>query len=286
MSNAPEVAQLQPSDHRSLQQAKNFLENPGLIAQLTNLVGAPLEAGIKRLPKGFSKRLSSTLQSALMKSARWALKTMGDSQQESWNKSHIASVAITGGVSGFFGLGVMAIEVPITTTIILRSIADIGRSEGESLKSGNFIPECLKVFALGGPSKNDDSTESGYYAVRTALAYEVHASAQYVAKEMENAVAGSAANAAKTGTEKTAPRLVLLIQKVAEKLGITYSEKFAAQIIPIFGALGGAGINAIFMSHFQNMARGHFIVRRLERKYGVDLIKMVYDSLPSYEELL
>jgi hypothetical protein len=29
---------------------------------------------------------------------------------------------------------------------------------------------CLEVFALGGPSSSDDGTESGYFAVRTALA--------------------------------------------------------------------------------------------------------------------
>lgn len=293
MSNTFEDAQLHPQDHRSLQQAKNLLENPGLMAQLTNLVGTPLEAGLKKLPKGFSKRLNSALESALMKSARGALKTISDTHQASWNKSHMASVAITGGVGGFFGPLTMAIEVPLTTTIILRSIADIARSEGEPLKSGDFIPECIKVFALGGPSKNDDSTESGYYAVRAALAYEAHISAQYLAKEIENAAAEAAAkaaaktavNAAKATTEKTAPRLVLLIQKVAEKLGLTYSEKFAAQLIPILGALGGASINAVFMNHFQDMARGHFIVRRLERKYGADLIKRVYNSLPSYAEL-
>jgi len=38
-------------------------------------------------------------------------------------------------------------------------------------------------------------------------------------------------------------------------------------------------INTIFIDHFQNMARGHFIIRRLERLYGKDLVKQEYDKL-------
>ena len=43
------------------------------------------------------------------------------------------------------------------------------------------------------------------------------------------------------------------------------SEKLAAQAAPILGAIGGAAVNAAFADHFQTLARGHFIVRRLER---------------------
>ncbi len=35
----------------------------------------------------------------------------------------------------------------------------------------------------------------------------------------------------------------------------------------------------IARDHFQNMARGHFIVLRLERVYGKDLVKQEYDKL-------
>jgi hypothetical protein len=38
-------------------------------------------------------------------------------------------------------------------------------------------------------------------------------------------------------------------------------------------------INTIFIDHFQDMARGHFIVRRLERVYGTDEVKRQYEKL-------
>jgi hypothetical protein len=47
----------------------------------------------------------------------------------------------------------------------------------------------------------------------------------------------------------------------------------------VVGGLGGATLNVLFMGHFQSMARGHFVVRRLERKYGADVIRGEYDRL-------
>ena len=50
--------------------------------------------------------------------------------------------------------------------------------------------------------------------------------------------------------------------------------------VPAIGAIGGSLINGIFMSHFQNMARGHFKIRKLERKYGKDEVRRAYKALP------
>lgn len=271
MKNPPDVRPLAPEDRRSLQHAKNLLANPGLVAQLTSLLGTPIEAVIKRLPKGANKRVNSTLETALLKCARTAARTMDDSTGErSWNKTHKGVVAFTGAAAGFFGPGTMVIEIPLTTTIIFRSIADVARSEGESIKTGEGIQECIKVFALGGTSTNDDATESGYFAVRSALAAQVKKGADFVAKG---------------ASEEVAPAIVALIKKVVEILGIQYSEKVAAQLLPIIGSIGGGLINLIFIDHFQGMARGHFIVRRLERAYGAAFIREMYDSLPDYEDL-
>ena len=51
------------------------------------------------------------------------------------------------------------------------------------------------------------------------------------------------------------------------------SQKVAAQAVPLIGAAGGGAINVLFMNHFQQMARSHFIVRRLERAYGAEVIR-------------
>lgn len=59
------------------------------------------------------------------------------------------------------------------------------------------------------------------------------------------------------------------------------TQKVAAQALPVVGALGGAAVNYAFIEHFQDVARGHFTIRRLERVYGKDKIRTEYDLIAS-----
>ena len=53
-----------------------------------------------------------------------------------------------------------------------------------------------------------------------------------------------------------------------------------AVTVPLHSNLGGCGlVNTMFISHFQDMARGHFSIRRLERRYGADAIQDTYQRL-------
>ena len=38
-------------------------------------------------------------------------------------------------------------------------------------------------------------------------------------------------------------------------------------------------INLLFTDHFQDMSRGHFTVRRLEREFGADEVRTAYEGL-------
>lgn len=66
---------------------------------------------------------------------------------------------------------------------MLRSIADIARSEGERLRTPEAKLACLEVLALGGRSPNDDTNESAYFAIRGALAKVVSEAAKYIAEK-------------------------------------------------------------------------------------------------------
>ncbi len=254
-------------DRKELQFAKNLLENPGIAAKVTNLIGTPIEKGLGLLPDNWNENISGVTQAALLKASDAAIFTMknipGEPSSNIWHK---LGVAISGGVGGFLGISALAVELPISTTIMLRSIADIARSEGESISKVEVKLACLEVFALGGVSESDDGTESGYYAVRAALAKSVSDAAEFLAS--------------KTLTDEGAPLLVRFIAKVAERFSIQITEKVAAQAVPAIGAAGGAIINTIFMDHFQDMAKGHFVVRRLERKHGKDVVQKIYQELP------
>ena len=256
----------QQTDLNDLKKAKMLLENPGVAAKITNLLGTPIEKGFKLLPHNWNVKVGEVTQAALSKAVHAAVFTMKDAPgEESSNMWHKIAVATTGGIGGFFGLPALAVELPISTTIMLRSIADIARSEGEPNSEIASKIACIEVFALGGLSKSDDASESGYFAIRAALARSVTKAAEYIAE--------------KGLAEESAPALVRLIIQIADRFSIQVSEKAAAQAIPVIGAAGGILINTLFIDHFQDMARGHFIVRRLERKYGKEIVEAIYKTV-------
>lgn len=257
---------IQQKDLKDLKKAKTLLENPGIAAKITNLLGTPIEKGFELLPDNWNVKIGEVTQAALSKAVQAAVLTMKELPgKEASNIWHKLAVVTTGSIGGFFGLPALAIELPISTTVMLRSIADIARSENEAINQIESKIACIEVFALGGPSKSDDASESGYFAVRAALAQSISKATEHIAR---------------TGmVEEGAPALVRLIIQVAERFSIQVSEKAAAQAVPAIGAAGGAIINTLFIDHFQDMARGHFIVRRLERKYGTKIVKETYKAI-------
>jgi EcsC protein family len=261
---------LDHNDAGSLSRAKMLLENPGIAAKITNVLGTPVEAGFALLPKHWNIKVGQITQAALSKAANAAIFTMKDAPgTDTSNILHKLGVAVTGGIGGLFGIAGLAVELPISTTIMLRSIADVARSEGERINTPESKTACVEVFALGGRSKHDDASASGYFAIRRALAREVTKAAEYLAE--------------KGLAQEGAPALIRFIAAVAERFSIQVSEKLAAQAVPVIGAAGGALINTLFIDHFQDMARGHFIVRRLERKYGAEMVKAAYNNALSQE---
>ncbi|MGA9639603.1 EcsC family protein [Flavobacterium sp.] len=257
---------LTEKDSQDLRKAMVLLENPGIAAKITNFIGSPIEKGIEMLPESWSDKIGDITQTALLKATDIAIFTLNDRPKgEASNWWHKIGATVSGGVGGFFGLPALIVELPISTTIMLRSIADIARAEGESISDLDTKLACLEVFALGGKSKSDNAAESGYFVVRAALAKSVTEAAQFIAT--------------KSLAEKSSPALMKLIVKIAERFSIQVTEKIAAQSIPAIGAAGGAIVNAIFISHFQDMAKGHFIVRKLENRYGKECVKLAYEEM-------
>ncbi len=250
----------------ALQQAKTLLERPSLAAKMTGVIGAPIEKGLDFLPAKWSGALQKTTMVALRTALRMAVMTLlRKEKRDSSNGFHKGAVAVSGALGGAFGLPALAAELPISTVLMLRSIADIARSEGEAIGDTRVRLACLEVFALGGNTKVDDATETGYFAVRAALAQAVSEAAKHIAE--------------KGLSDKGAPALVRLMTQIATRFNVTVSQKAAAQAVPIIGAASGLVINTLFMDHFQKMARGHFIVRRLERSYDPEDVRRAYEKI-------
>jgi hypothetical protein len=264
------MAELSKAEIDDLRRAKLLLENPGLAAKLANYVGSPVEKGMKLLPSRVQKGVHAATEKALMKALDVAVRSLGKEDvrpgRSPRDRMHAMAAATSGAIGGAFGMAALGIELPLSTTIILRSIADIAASEGEDPRHIDTRLSCLVVFALGSPKDDrDNASESAYFAARSALATAVTEASRHLAQK----------GLAKGG----GPALVRLIGLIAARFGIVVSEKTAAQMVPIIGAAGGALINTLFIGHYQDMARGHFIVRRLEKIHGAEPIRIAYEKL-------
>jgi hypothetical protein len=253
-------------DFADLAQAVQLLEGDHFASRLTRLLGGQVRAIGRALPSPARKAIALATESALKAALRVALRSLNATAQgKANNRWHMAAASAAGAVGGAFGMAATAVELPVSTTILLRSIADIAREEGEDLKTPELALACLEVFALGGERPMAAGDESGYFAVRAGLAQSVSESARFLLKQ------GMAS--------ETAPVLVRLVSQIAARFGVVVTEKLAAQAVPVVGAVGGAAVNAAFAHHFQGMARGHFTVRRLERKHGPDIVRFEYERL-------
>jgi hypothetical protein len=249
-----------------LAEARRLLESPGIAVKASNLIGRPIEAGINLLPAGWRDKVADATREALMAALNGALRTMDRGTTApavpGWHK---LAATLSGAAGGAFGLPALLLELPVSTTIMCRSIADIARAEGEALDDPAVRLACIEVFALGGKGPGDDAAETGYFAVRAALARAVSDAAQFVASH--------------AAASEGAPALLRLVGLVAARFHIQVSEKVAAQAVPVIGAAGGALINLMFIDHYQDVSRGHFTVRRLERLYGAEVVRRAYDGL-------
>lgn len=256
---------MRKADLDELAKAAMVLESSSLTTRISQLIGMPIEKALAALPGHWSTVVARVTEIALEKALDGALLTLKDRYKKSSDKTHKLLASLSGAVGGTFGIPALAVELPVSATIMLRSIADIARSEGESLEDFETKVACLEVFALSGGGADNESADTSYYAVRSFLTKSLGDTAKHIATK----------GLAKEG----APALVKMVNAVSTRFSVPVSEKLAAQSIPAIGAIGGASINLIFIFHYQEMARAHFTVRRLERAYGEEEVKKNYTEL-------
>ena len=276
-------AALSDGDLKKLKAAVTQLEEPSFAGKLTEMLGQPIELLLDKLPDAVKGKIDGMTEAALVKALEVALKTLDDEQADDakpWNLGHKLATTVTGGLGGFFGMPALAVELPITTVVMMRSIADIARSKGEDLNDPESRLACLEVFALGSggaeatgeqlvivgekATENEEFVQASYYIARAALAQSV----KNVVDQL-----------AKGGVRVTSQPMLALVSRIASRFGIAVSEKAAAQAVPVIGAVGGGVVNMMFTDHFQDTAEAHFTVRALERQYGETTVRDHYQAI-------
>jgi EcsC protein family len=266
------AADVAPAHRDALAAAVDTLENPNFAARIADYAGAPVNRVLGMLPRAASDGLSKAVEVAMLRCLKTAIRSLDETERRRpamWLSNMAAGV--TGGVSGFVGIAALPVELPVTTTLMLRAIADIARHNGEDLAKLEPRLACVQVFALGsrplGSRPLGARTDVGYFAARTLLTKLTGNTAAYLVE--------------RGALELSGPMMNSFISELVSRFSIVLSDRIAASAVPVIGAIGGAAVNVIFMNHFQQIAKGHFTVRRLERHYGPDLIRRHYAQIAS-----
>ena len=273
----PEDAPLPEADRLSLQQAVTMLEETSLSIRIAGVLGTVAGRGLhgllSQMPLPLRTQIERTATAAASDAITFAyravLPTLGTRRVVRLPLAapvaeRVATLAsgLAGGAGGVAGT---IIELPITTAVLLRSIARIAREEGEDPRDDETRAECLKVLAIGAPTTASPSTPApgdagaaSYQAVRLALAEAVSAA---------------------TGRMITSNLFPRVAAAVLPRFAAGVALKFAGQAVPVAGAAAGGLVNYAFTTHYQEKARGHFIIRRLERTHGEAVVQSLYEKL-------
>jgi hypothetical protein len=251
--NLPAPLPIPPDAQAELDAARRVLEDSSLASKLAGMVGTPVEALRRRLPSFAQGAVDTTVRKALSQALSAATRS-----SPGWTPPGISSTwmhrgmaAASGAVGGAFGLPGTLIELPVSTTLLLRQIAAEAAAAGEDPTQLETGAECLKVFALGGPNAAADATETGYFATRLALA-------QFLPTMGASLLPG-------------------FIGAIAARFTGPLMLKLGAQAAPVVGAAAGAAVNLAFLEHFRALGRAHFTVRRLEREHGAAAVRLAWD---------
>ena len=264
MIKAEPTITLPPTHQQALQRAIMNLEDQDFAARLADYAGRPISRALQLMPKPVADRINRVAEVAILNSLNIAIRSIEPhSKRPPAQRASAVLAGLSGGVSGFFGIAALPIELPVTTTLMLRAIADIARHHGEDLSTLEARLACVEVFALGAP-ETGRRADFGYYASRALIG---RLAADATAILVERRVA-----------KLSAPVVGSLVSEIATRFGVVVTERSAASALPVLGAVGGATVNVIFMNHFQRVARGHFAIRRLERQYGPNVVRQLYSA--------
>lgn len=232
-------------------------EAGGLVMTIASWAGDKAGELIAKLPGDWRTRIDEATELALKESYRIAFMTQVPSEGASglvdravaWADGelwHKIATSVTGALGGLGGMATTLLDLPVTTTLILRSIQQIAAGHGEDLADEQVRAQCIAVFGLGGPLPDDDQADVGLIGARLALSGKM---------------------------------LSEMLKAILPRYGIMVSQKAMAQATPLLGAVAGAALNPTFTGYYQTMAHVHFRLRKLERDQDPDQLRACFERI-------
>jgi hypothetical protein len=273
MSNA-----MTPQQLRFIEEAASFLEKPSSLVKATDRLGKPLDKFQDYLPQPIQQLVKQAVNHALKSALQAAIKSLPAHKvnPSSWIEAHeltrrmawkhTAAVTTTGAISGALGTAALLVELPLTTSLILRSISSMAQEWGHDLRQAEIQMQCLYVFTLGSSHSNaDDEMDAAYISAR--LAY------HGLIRELAHFISTHSIKDVLFALEKgTLPALVKFASLFIPALERTLLRGVLSKGIPVLSAVGSAALNAGFCQYFTRAARYHFGLMHLESIYGAGAV--------------
>ncbi|MEK6217370.1 MAG: EcsC family protein [Boseongicola sp.] len=160
--------------------------------------------------------------------------------------------AVTGGgAAGAFGALGLALDVPATMTLALRTVRLIGLCYGFGADTEAERVYILDILQLAGANSTEEKAEA----------------IERLAKERTN-FDGTDWQKIVQMTGQTSGSLAAT-QRVAATLGVNLSTRKVAQLAPVIGAAVGASVNAAFLNDVAAAARFAYRERWLQVNEGI-----------------
>jgi len=145
-------------------------------------------------------------------------------------------------------------DVSASMTFLSRHVCQVAASYGYSSFDLVNLPDILAAMA-----PTSSSSDEGFLAVKSLAVAEIRNASNFASKHVGDLL-----------DDMAVPSLVNLIRAVAQKIGVTITEKELGLLVPVAGAVLNGGLNLAFQQTNHTSAKDYFRKLYLINKYGED----------------
>jgi hypothetical protein len=275
-----------PYEQKALHEIEEWeMAKPGLMIKTIDAIGKPVTIIVEKTPKllrltvekavmGFMEMLKDISywtysEKSIIKKGRRSGLTINSipelADQDIKNLDRLARgfftsgkilAALEGAGCGLGGFALIAADIPVLMGIIFRSIQQIGSCYGFTMRDPAMLPVIMRIYNAG-------SSDSA--AVKSAVLADMNVAAAAMAGKSAYAKA-----AARTQTSLAINFIERSAGSLPSQIARNISKRKLGQLIPVFGAVIGAGFNYWLMSSTLTSAYMVFRKLHLERKKAAD----------------
>ena len=209
----------------------------GPVLRLLNRLGDGIERQVTKLPLPVRDEIGRVAARAL--AAAYGAASVGALAPDVGRNGVMLAAMASGAVGGAAGLLGSLAELPVAITMMLHAIRSEALAAGYDPAAPAVRLACLEVFAAGTPLRADDGVNTAFLSARLTVA---------------------------------GPTFQKVAARAVERLAAVVGQKFAAQTVPVIGAVTGAALNAAYLGYYRELARIRFRLMRLSEVYGPGIV--------------